>query len=133
MNEHELPFSEQAAFSSLVWKVVKQIPAGKVSSYGQIAAFIPKPARVSIEDYRAFRAQWVGRAMAGCPADVPWQRVVNAQGKISPRQGAELQRELLESEGVIFDARQRIDLTCYAWAGPGKEWLAENHLLVPES
>lgn len=133
MNEHELPFSEQAAFSNLVWKVVRRIPAGKVSSYGQIAAFIPKPAGVSSEDYRAFRAQWVGRAMAGCPADVPWQRVVNAQGKISTRRGAEQQRKLLESEGVIFDARQRIDLAQYAWAGPGKEWLAENHLLVPES
>ena len=132
MDEHELPRSEQAAFNALVWKVAKQIPSGKVSSYGQIAAFIPKPVGVSQQDYRAFRAQWVGRAMAECQAEVPWQRVVNAQGKISPRRGAELQRKLLESEGVVFDDRQRIDLTRYGWGGPTKEWLVENHLVVPE-
>ena len=132
MDQNELPRSEQAAFNALVWKLAKQIPAGMVSSYGQIASFIPKPAGVTPEDYRAFRAQWAGRAMAACPADVPWQRVVNAQGKISPRQGAELQRKLLESEGVQFDDRQRIDLTRFGWSGPTKEWLAENHLVVPE-
>ena len=130
MDTHELPFSERAAFNTLVWKVARQIPAGKVSSYGQIAAVIPKPAGVSAQDYRAFRAQWVGQAMAGCPADVPWQRVVNAQGKISPRRGAELQRSLLESEGVIFDARQRIDLARFGWSGPAREWLLENHLVL---
>ena len=132
MDQHELPHNEQAAFNTLVWKVARQIPAGKVSSYGQIAAIIPKPVGVSPEDYMAFRAQWAGRAMAGCPADVPWQRVVNAQGKISPRRGAELQRKLLELEGVVFDDRQRIDLAHYGWAGPAKEWLLENHLVVPE-
>ena len=132
MDNHELPPGEQSAFNALVWKLAKQIPAGKVSTYGQIAAFIPKPAGVSLEDYRAFRAQWAGQAMAGCPADVPWQRVVNAQGKISPRQGAELQRKLLELEGVVFDDRQRIDLARFGWAGPAKEWLAENHLVASE-
>jgi methylated-DNA-protein-cysteine methyltransferase related protein len=132
MDQHELPRNEQSAFNALVWKLAKQIPAGVVSSYGQIAAYIPKPASVTPEDYRAFRAQWAGRAMSACPADVPWQRVVNAQGKISPRQGAELQHKLLESEGVQFDVRQRIDLTVYGWSGPTKEWLAENHLVVPE-
>jgi methylated-DNA-protein-cysteine methyltransferase-like protein len=70
--------------------------------------------------------------MAECPAEVPWQRVVNAQGKISPRRGAELQRKLLESEGVVFDDRQRIDMTRYGWDGPTKEWLVENHLVAPE-
>ncbi len=133
MDLQELPRSEQAAFNVLVWKVARQIPVGMVSSYGQIAAFVPKPAGVSAEDYRAFRAQWVGWAMAACPADVPWQRVVNAQGKISPRQGAELQRKLLEKEGVIFDDRQRIDLARFGWAGPTKEWLLENHLAAPEA
>ena len=128
----ELPFNQRAAFNALVWQVARQIPAGRVCSYGQIAAFIPKPAGVALEDFRAFRAQWVGRAMASCPSDVPWQRVVNAQGKVSPRQGAELQRSLLESEGVVFDARQRIDLNRFGWAGPEKAWLLENHLEIPE-
>jgi methylated-DNA-protein-cysteine methyltransferase-like protein len=59
--------------------------------------------------------------MAACPQDVPWQRVINAQGKVSlARQGGQEQRELLEAEGVEFDERGRVDLRRYAWAGPDK-------------
>jgi hypothetical protein len=58
---------------------------------------------------------------------VPWQRVVNAKGMISPRpgQGAELQRQRLESEAVTFDARGRIDLSRFSWRGPAADWSAE--------
>lgn len=60
--------------------------------------------------------------MASCPPDVPWQRVVNAQGKISVRGDSEnQQRDLLEEEGVQFDARSRIDLRQFGWTGPAKE------------
>ncbi|MBK6795054.1 MAG: MGMT family protein [Anaerolineales bacterium] len=48
--------------------------------------------------------------MANCPDDVPWQRVINSQGKISERPGAERQRPLLEAEGVVFDAKGKVDL-----------------------
>jgi methylated-DNA-protein-cysteine methyltransferase-like protein len=57
--------------------------------------------------------------MAACPPDVPWQRVINAQGKISPRPGAQEQRRLLEQEGVIFDAKDRVDLERYGWEPSG--------------
>ncbi len=105
------------AFNEQVWELVRQIPAGKVTTYGRIAEMIPPPRDMNPKDYLAFGARWVGGAMAGCPADVPWQRVINAQGKISLRRGAEAQRKLLEAEGVQFDGRQRVDLKVYLWEG----------------
>ena len=56
--------------------------------------------------------------MAACPDDVPWQRVINSQGKISARPGAERQRQLLEEEGVLF-VKDKVDLKKYGWKGPG--------------
>ena len=118
-------------FNALVWELVRQIPAGKVSTYGHIADMIPPPAGLSIPDYRAWGARWVGGAMAACPADVPWQRVINSQGKISLRKGGGhiKQRQLLEAEGIIFDQKERVDLDHYAWSGPSKEWLKSHGLL----
>jgi methylated-DNA-protein-cysteine methyltransferase-like protein len=106
------------AFHEQVWDLVRKIPAGKVATYGQIAKLIPPPNGVEIETYAAFASRWVGGAMAACPDNVPWQRVINSQGKISERAGAERQRQLLESEGIIFDAKDRIDLKKYGWLGP---------------
>ena len=90
--------------------VVRRIPKGRVATYGQVAelAGLPRAARQ------------VGYAMAALrPGDrVPWQRVVNARGEVSPRAapGAELlQRRLLEREGVRFDAAGRIPLARYGW------------------
>ena len=100
-----------------VWNIVRQIPAGKVAAYGQIAKMIPPPNGVELETYAAFAPRWVGGAMAACPDDVPWQRVINSQGKISERAGAEKQRQLLEEEGIIFDTKDRIDLKRYGWSG----------------
>lgn len=105
-------------FNQQVWSLVKQIPAGKVASYGQIAALLSPPGGMDAKSYLAFGARWVGGAMADCPDSVPWQRVVNAQGKISQRPGAQKQRELLEAEGVEFDERDKIDLKVYGWEGP---------------
>ncbi len=53
--------------------------------------------------------------MAHCPDGVPWWRVINAQGRISAREGAERQRGLLEGEGVVFDERGRVDLNRFGW------------------
>lgn len=58
--------------------------------------------------------------MAACPADVPWQRVINAQGKISQRAGFERQRRLLEQEGIAF-VNDKVDLKRYQWPGPGHD------------
>jgi methylated-DNA-protein-cysteine methyltransferase related protein len=108
-------------FNELVWQLVRQIPAGKVASYGQIAGLVSPPDGMDPKSYQAFGARWVGGAMASCPESVPWQRVVNAQGMISQRPGASAQRELLEAEGVEFDERGRIDLKRFGWAGPQAE------------
>ncbi len=108
------------AFNALVWDLVRQISAGKIATYGQIGALITPPNEMPLKDYDAFRARWVGGAMAACPDDVPWWRVINAQGKISLRPGAEEQRQLLEAEGVEFDQRGRVDLKTYKWQSPDK-------------
>jgi methylated-DNA-protein-cysteine methyltransferase-like protein len=113
---------DPAFFNLNVWEIVKQIPPGKVATYGQIANFVPPPKGMSFEEYRAFGPRWVGGAMAACPEDVPWQRVINSQGKVSPRRGGGegQQRMLLEEEGIVFDDRQRVDLKKYGWTGPGE-------------
>jgi methylated-DNA-protein-cysteine methyltransferase-like protein len=109
----------QQAYYEQVWNIVRQIPCGKVAAYGQIALMLPPPNGVEFEAYRVFGPRWVGGAMAGCPDDVPWQRVINSQGRVSERPGAEIQRQLLEEEGVVF-IRDKIDLKKYGWKGPGE-------------
>lgn len=108
---------DPATFNRHVWDVVRRIPMGRVASYGQVAKLVPIPAGVDPQTYLAYGARWVGSAMARSPADVPWQRVLNAKGEISLRAGAEEQRRLLEAEGVRFDARGRVDLGQYGWQG----------------
>lgn len=106
----------QQAYYEQVWDLVRQVPHGRVVTYGQIAEMIPLPAGVAPEDYKAFSPRWVGAAMAACPDDVPWQRVINSQGKISERPGAGKQRQLLEAEGVVF-VKDKVELTMYLWRG----------------
>ena len=95
---------------AVIWSVVRRIPRGRVATYGQIAEL------AGLEGH----ARQVGYAMHNLPerTDVPWHRVVNARGEISPRSAGdshELQRMLLESEGVDFDLRGRIDLKRFRW------------------
>lgn len=92
-----------------IYAIVRQIPPGKVATYGQVAALAG-----------GCSARMVGYAMAALPenSDVPWQRVINYQGKISPHgfgYGSWLQRQLLEAEGVRFDEQGRIDLREFGW------------------
>lgn len=117
------PPPDRLAYFELVWELVRKIPPGKVSTYGRIAAIILPPKGMSIPAYEVRGARMVGGAMAACPADVPWQRVINSQGKISLRQGGggELQRELLENEGIVFNEKDRIDLKVYLWNGPPQD------------
>ena len=105
----------RASFRDRVIALVCAVPAGKVATYGQIARLAGHP--------RA--ARQVGGVLRGLRDNeaVPWQRVINAQGGISTyKVGAgELQRALLESEGVTFDREGRCDLARYRWAGPSEE------------
>lgn len=105
------------AFAQQVYALVRRIPLGQVATYGQIALMILPPAGISADDYRRVGAIWVGGAMANAPDDVPWQRVINSQGKISlrPGLGPAAQRNLLEQEGVLFDDRDRVDLRTFGW------------------
>jgi len=92
-------------FFGRVYALVREIPRGRVVTYGQVAVMLGVP--------RGARA--VGWALRALPADlappVPWHRVVGAGGRISPRlgPGPQVQRRLLEAEGIDF-RRGRIDL-----------------------
>lgn len=104
MNEVTTPTTYQ-----LIYATVRQIPKGRVVTYGQVAelAGLPRQARL------------VGYALNALPAKntVPWHRVINAQGKISLRGGDAdvLQRQRLEREGLRFDRRGVIALTEFRW------------------
>ena len=88
-------------FYEQVYDIVKQVPYGKVISYGQIARVLGRP--------RAARE--VGRAMRICPADdIPWQRVVMADGTVAGGIHADIRKAMLESEGVIFLPDGRVDM-----------------------
>jgi methylated-DNA-protein-cysteine methyltransferase-like protein len=122
----------QQAFYEQVWSLVRQVPRGKVVTYGQVAYLLPPPAEMEFQTYTALSRRWVGSAMAACPSDVPWQRVINSQGKISDRPGAQRQRQLLEEEGIVF-VKDKVDLKVYQWRGPGREnepWQAELGIVV---
>ncbi len=99
-------------------------------TYGGIAALIPPPSGVDWLAYRRIRARWVGYALAACPDDLPWQRVINSQGRVSPRQGhgPHAQRTLLHDEGVIFDRQGTVDLQRFGWK-PSQAWRAARGLL----
>lgn len=102
----------EPSFFDQTYRVVCQIPSGRVASYGQVAALLGHP--------RAART--VGWALASLSNEqaevVPWHRVLNRAGVISlPRRYAELQRGLLEEEGVEFDAGGRVDMRRYGWRG----------------
>jgi methylated-DNA-protein-cysteine methyltransferase-like protein len=126
-------------YFDIVWNIVRQIPSGVVSTYGQIASMIPAPTGVDEGDYERLGAVWVGKAMnAVSSADdtnIPWQRVINSQGGISLPEGTRAaveQRKRLENEGVKFSAAGKVSLNTYGWNGPDADWLRENRLLTPK-
>jgi methylated-DNA-protein-cysteine methyltransferase-like protein len=106
--------SSESGYFAQVHALVRQVPAGRVVSYGQIAAALGDPRRARV----------VGWAMRACPDDVPWHRVVNSRGGLSlgpAHGGVNLQRALLEDEGIEFDAAEHIDLRVYGWQPPARE------------
>lgn len=92
-----------------IYAVVRRIPKGRVATYGQVAELAGLPGA----------ARQVGYAMAALrDGRVPWHRVLNARGAISPRSDPgpeQLQRLLLEREGVAFDAHGRVSLAEHLW------------------
>ena len=101
--------SKRPSFFDLVYDAVCHIPKGKVATYGQVGAMIgnPKLARV------------VGNALHNnpLPGIVPCHRVVNSECKVAEVfafGGGEVQRQLLEAEGIIFETDGRIDLEKYS-------------------
>ncbi len=107
-----------------IYEVVKTIPAGVVATYGQVAAIVGCGPRL------------VGYALASLPAgmDVPWQRVINSQGKISTRSDGAAdprQRQALIREGIVFSLKGTVDLKRFGWDGPDWDWLYERGLQPP--
>jgi len=96
-----------------VYCAVRQIPRGRVASYGQIASIIGNP--------RLSRA--VGYAMHSAPADVPCHRVVTRRGELCAAFepfGKETHRLLLEMEGISFRADGTVDMDRFQWDGMEK-------------
>ena len=101
-----------------IYAMVRRIPSGKVTTYGRISELVG-----------GCTARMVGYAMAalkrGTAPDVPWQRVVNAKGKISVHGdgiGNAMQRSILEGEGIQFDESDRIDFGRFGWSGPEEDY-----------
>ena len=103
-----------------VLALVARIPPGRVMTYGQLALLAGQPGA----------ARQVGYVMNGVlkESDVPWQRVINAQGRVSTHKLGlgELQEELLRAEGVELDETGRCDLARRQW------WPEEEGAALPE-
>ena len=102
----------QTNFYDKVYALVKKIPKGKITTYGRIANLLGKP--------RAARA--VGYALNSLKKfeinEIPWQRVINSKGEISFKGDvyrANLQRKLLEQEGIIFNIVGQVDFKKFGW------------------
>ena len=110
---------EAPGFYEKVYKVVRCIPPGKVSSYGRIAEMLGTPKAARAVGY-ALSALRHPNQDGYTSANVPWQRVVNSQGRISihhREQTANRQAEMLRAEGVKVDENGRIDLSIHLWPG----------------
>ncbi|MCL2550370.1 MAG: MGMT family protein, partial [Methanimicrococcus sp.] len=90
-----------------IYLIVAAVPAGKVVTYGRLAMMIG-----------GMTAREAGRAMSRAPSGLPAHRVVNRLGEMSPSYvfgGQEVQRAVLESEGVTFTKAGRIDMKKHRW------------------
>ena len=104
--------STKRSFDQRVWHAVSLIPYGHLATYGQVADWIGA--------YGCARqVGWALRRLQ-LPSSIPWQRVVNAQGRISmslSREGSDwMQRELLIAEGIPVDQEGRLPLKRFLWS-----------------
>jgi len=108
-----MKLADETSYREKVYDLVKQIPNGRIMTYGQIADILGE----------GYTARTVGYVMHGADAEnVPWQRVINAQGKCSTGKmtlPANLQQSILESEGVEFNAAGKCDLNAVLWSPDG--------------
>lgn len=116
MQTRRSPTPPREEIYALIYDAIRRVPRGSVVTYGQIAAMVGFPRH----------ARLVGRALRSLPdrSDVPWHRVVNASGEVSRRtvgDSHELQRMLLEGEGIVFNRRHRISLDRFRWEDPEGE------------
>ncbi|WP_020559726.1 MGMT family protein [Thiofilum flexile] len=111
-----------------IYRQVQDIPLGKVATYGDIARMIGLPRH----------ARMVGNALHALPhdSDLPWQRVINAQGSLSlgklSSDSAHHQRLLLESEGIVFQDNGKVNLKIYRWK-PDYQATSEEETLWSQS
>ena len=99
---------DEPAYRERVYDLVRQIPKGKVMTYGSVAIVLGDE----------YTPRTVGYVMHGAPDGVPWQRVINSQGKCSTGRltmPINLQQEMLEKEGVEFSRAGKCDLNVYQW------------------
>jgi methylated-DNA-protein-cysteine methyltransferase-like protein len=104
--------SLEALFAEVL-EIVREIPPGRVATYGEIAALAGRPGA----------ARWVGRVLSALPegSGVPWHRVLAAGGRITIGGGrgapARRQRALLEAEGVELTPAGRVRMDRHSWGG----------------
>lgn len=99
----------EPVFYQRVVKLIKSIPEGKVATYGQIAEYAG--------NRRAAREVSYILHSSSEKESLPWQRVISSKGRISmnPGRGYELQKQLLQDEGVVFDEEDRVDFDKFLW------------------
>ena len=105
---------DQDSYREGVFAIVRQIPTARVMTYGQIALILGE----------GYTARTVGYVMHGAPDGVPWQRVINSQGKCSTGRLSlpeNMQRAMLEQEGVVFSTSGKCDLNKFQWWPEGFE------------
>ena len=102
-------YNIEKGFYDRVVKFIRSIPAGKVATYGQIADYAG--------NRRAAREVAYILHSSSEKEELPWHRVINSKGRISmkPGHGYELQKRLLEDEGIVFDADDQVDLEKFLW------------------
>ncbi len=103
---------DEKTYRERVFAIVRQIPVGRVMTYGQIAIILGE----------GYTARTVGYVMHASDEGVPWQRVINSQGKCSTGRltmPVNLQQELLEAEGVVFSNKGKCDLSIFRWFPEG--------------
>ena len=106
---------DDSKYRERVYAIVRKIPRGRVMTYGQIAAILGE----------GYTPRTVGYTMHGADAEsVPWQRVINSQGKCSTGRMTipqNLQQSMLEQEGVEFNDKGRCDLVVFGWVPKSPE------------
>jgi methylated-DNA-protein-cysteine methyltransferase-like protein len=106
---------DEQSYREKVYAIVREIPEGRVMTYGQIAGMLGE----------GYTPRTVGYVMHASETEkVPWQRVINSQGACSTGKmtmPVNLQQKMLEDEGVVFNEKGKCDLKVYGWFPEGYE------------